>query len=797
MTGSEPPFPDAVQSEWTLVRVAGVPVEAVDLVGPRTRAYLDGLDGCAGTLRQLRPTLDAALYALVGVTDDAGVRRAALAAKRAVHRLADLPDQPELPGRLPVTAAAAYREWLEVGAARCRLRRQLTDSLHADVDAAADRLRSVAADPDFAAAAALAAPDWLLNRTDDGPRELRTLYSYVSRAAVKTSPFSRFTTVAVAGRGGVGRLAAGLGTGLAHLALRAAARDPATGDALRLQVAPHRATPAGVLVLRGEVRATGGLCWRSDEALGPVGGTPLVPLHDGPDGHRRAEILAALGGADPWARYLRLLDSGVLVPVCPWERGEDPFRSLVQLLGTGSPLARSIHELAARARTLPMDPARERAGTAAAARSAAREWGRAAAADLVGTTDLVHEDAETGFPVPAVGTAAVRADLAALARWIRPYVFRSHLYDVLVDAFRNRYGAGGRCPDVLGFLMWAAADVSVRRQTEQAVQADLGAAGQRTDRAALPVGATSSPPATAVFFQLVATGSAGRQLVVNGFNPGAGGVVSRFGGLLPDSLPGLLREHLRPAWPEADCRELVLWTDCNTVQQRAGGVFPALVLPGEAAGPAGSIPLAATLLAHEPERDVLTLLGPTGRPIGLPYLGVMPPYLAQGVYRLLLVLADPWINGAAQVDRPVTAAPRDGRIRSLPRRTSGRVVLRRASWLVPADALPFDADADPVTLVPAVDAWRREHGLPAQVFCHKVTTAPTGRTDRKPMWLDWASPLALDAVRRWLDPAPPYVRLVEALPTTAGHPLQDRAGGHRAAEHVALLRWPRPGSVAG
>ena len=60
---------------------------------------------------------------------------------------------------------------------------------------------------------------------------------------------------------------------------------------------------------------------------------------------------------------------------------------------------------------------------------------------------------------------------------VRPQLFRSHVYDMIVDAFVREFGAGGVCRDPLGFLM----RLSVERDGDPALFAaqmsDLRCAG--------------------------------------------------------------------------------------------------------------------------------------------------------------------------------------------------------------------------------------------------------------------------------------------------------------------------------
>ncbi|MFD3529920.1 lantibiotic dehydratase [Streptomyces sp. NPDC058664] len=843
-----------------LTRVGGLPTEALDLTGSATRRAIAEAADAHAELERRRPALEDACFPLVPLLDDeVPLRRQVLAAKRAAHRLRALPWGDELPPRIVELAgpeaAAEFLGWQAAVRLRDETARRLDALLTEDRAAAPAALAGHLADPGFVRAAALAAPDWLRHgrprRRPAETRNLRTLYSYVSRAAVKTSPFSTLTTVgeggsrgaagaagavgavgvagvagaagsvssagagSAAGSAGEGRRTAPVAhsyaaTALAQLALRCLAREPGTAGLLRYRLAPLRPggpdAPGG-LVLLPEPVADGGLAWRLDRVVEADHAAPWLSGFANDAEHSLDGLLSGLGGPDPFRRFRRLLDTGLIAPVPPWRRGDDPVGAVAELLADhpedGDGIAGEVRELRDSAAVLAAAGEDERTETLTRARRTARRWARRAGLDRFDSGEVLYEDVASDLALPELlDVPEVRADLTELGRRMRPFVFRSHLYDVLVDRFTAEYGPGGTCTDVLGFLMRVAVDGDAQPDLDKASVADRAERETAGERAWLPVGPSSAPPAAAVLFQLAATGpqavrGGDYQLVVNQFNPGTGGLVTRFGPLLGEGFRDRLREHVRACWPGRTCRELVLWTEINTAQSRSAGLLPPLLLPGEVPADDG-LDLTDTVLTHDPGEGTLALRDRTGDPVGLAYLGLVPPHLFPPFARLLAVLADPWVNGSPHSDYVLPFGLQERRTDEVvpaPRTAFGRVTVSRASWVVPAAELPLPrpGESDAETALRA-EGFRRAHGLPEEVFCHRLTGFGPGEqgTDRKPLWVSLTSPLSLSVLAQWAGPATGHLRLVEALPARSAHPLRDAAGGTRAAEHIALLRWRRP-----
>ncbi|MFE9390311.1 hypothetical protein [Streptomyces sp. NPDC006784] len=883
-----------------LTRVAGLPAAYCPLPSERTAELLDRHAELSSALEELRPRVEDVLYALVPLLDGVrDLRRAVLAARRAAHRATppgwDGPTAARIAEYADAEARGALRRWQELTAAAQAVAEELDKEVARDRAAAEDTLAAALEEPAFAHSLALATPDWVRYGRARGNRKrqraMRTLYSYTVRAAAKTSPFARLTTVGVPGGAHDGRAVQQVSATVALTALYALARSPRTAQLLRYRPAPVRpahsaaeASGAGApLMLHPEYVATGGVTWRLDQVVeaGPAadwaraltaartpeagmpadgagtwaggdaapargedttagGAGPPVP-GDGTPEHAdgtlaHGDALRTLGGPDPFRRFLRMLDSGVLAPVPPWRRGEDALDALLALTrqlpeaeqadAAETPAAGDAVEgsdtadglaVVGRLRTLaaererlaePVRPgteaARRRAGAVARVRELGRDWARTAGWDRFEPAEVWYEDAATGLRLPpVVADEHIAEDLRRLGARIRPRLFRSHLYDTLVRRFVAAYGSGGSCDDVLGFAMRCGAESDRDPELERAVQLDLAAREDPGERAWLPVGPSSAPPTAALLFQQIGGGPGaaadGPRLVVNQFNPGTGGLLTRFKELLGEDFAEALRGHVRRCWPHAaHHRELVLWTECSTAQAQSCGLLPPLTLPGEL-GAADALPLDATRLVHDPRQDTLTLLAPDGLPLAAAYTGLVPTHLFPKFARFLAVLSDPWINGSPLSDHrmPFQLPCDPEQVRAQDRETldgAGAVVTRRASWTVPVHRLPLpspDAGCDAAG-VAAMDAFRRAHGIPREVFAYLLPANGGGfgtDHDRKPLWARLDSAVSLEVLAHWITPGTGHLRLVEALPAHDEHPLRDTDGHRRAAEHAALLHW--------
>lgn len=179
------------------------------------------------------------------------------------------------------------------------------------------------------------------------------------------------------------------------------------------------------------------------------------------------------------------------------------------------------------------------------------------------------------------------------------------------------------------------------------------------------------------------------------------------------------------------------------------------------------------------------------------YLGYLIPLALPEIPRSMLLFAqtamsqfDPW-GGLPE-------APVDDGVGYRPRVTCGDVVLRRRCWAVGV------ADVPPACQHPADDAerllcwqrWRLRHSLPEQVFVRvQVASGFRGAGSSKPMYVDFASALSLQALEGALEPEA-LLLITEMLPDLDAAPGDSGAGRH--VVELAIEHRPsdhRPGQA--
>jgi hypothetical protein len=739
--------------------------------------------------------------------DETALRRAILQAKRDIHNQApcklgvDVLDQIE--SRLDDPMKQAFRVWRETEAAlRVTIdeaERVFAAELQTKLRAG---LRMSLQDPLFRNALSLASPgvarhalrekDWPTKPEPDNFE--RSLLGYLMRAAAKTSPFSSFmATTAVeldlaAGAdrpklepghaGCVTRLNRGVVARLLRAVLRQAARD----DAVPLRVNPtlQKIGPQRFRALCGRDVVLLGRPWREQRRA-------QFQLHA-----KLGEVLLGAPADDRWSGWLRrfqaagiaadqtesllgkLVDRDLLtLPAQLDAFCADPEAELLRVAATVAtprlePALAPLRELVGIAAGLSggeqRDPERG-AGQIREAEAASMSLLEAESAEFF--QNIILEDCWTGGVSGRLG-GELLAPLADLQDFLSTQIEMSPHYCRLRQQFVERFGIGGRCDDVVDFLVHAG---------DRLVDVTEYGSRIREDEAALP----PAGAAIAVTAQLqIAVDPSGRRpplAIVNKVFDRPAWLAARFASMqsheedrnfLREALSDWLDRIAAPAEPV----DLPINGGCNDLQTHPRLTRRVLAWPGEPlAIPEGDrIHPEELRLVDNPETGLLDLFDGGRRPISLLYLGSTFPTTSWGIPYALSILTQP-----LRLIRPSFPPPRtDGEFVFVPRITRGRVILRRAVWWVRTDYLKcaWFAQIGPARLRNVHRECRR-HGLPETFFAQRITrdrddgntiTADALDGSRKPLWVDTRNPFCLSLLQRLTEKSP-WISLTEPLPS--------------------------------
>lgn len=458
---------------------------------------------------------------------------------------------------------------------------------------------------------------------------------------------------------------------------------------------------------------------------------------------------------------------------------------------------------------------------------------RAAVAEL-GAPDatlphtLLYEDVRAGEGLVAWDAAQWQGLLAgplrALDRVLPAFDLTLPHRLTLKGFFLARYGAGGRCDDVLrlvhefhedlyeeyqsftarrprtdsdGALVrdpnwmglaavravddararWAAGLDALARAHPEAEELVLDA-GPRGGLAAevaeeLEGGGAHGGFAGSTHFVQRAETAEGPLLVHNGAYGGMTFPFSRFTHCLdthaPDgaALVDRLRDEARRRQPDGVVfAEVTGGFVTSNLNLHAPLVDHEIVGPGEVSdAPAERrIPLSDLFLEHDPDDDRLVLRSRgLGREVVPVYQGYLVPQALPAVPRTLLLLSPSATLGFdpwAGVPEP---QDRDG-VAVRPRLRIGQLVVGRRTWTTTAGTLPLGATTAHERFLDW-QAWRRRHGIPERVFARvQAEGAAAGPGRAKPQYVDFASQHALLGLEGLLTRDDDRVVLTEMLP---------------------------------
>ncbi|MFC4517544.1 lantibiotic dehydratase [Streptomyces ehimensis] len=847
-------------SETFVVRVAGLPVTAVD--GLRCETTWQAVQEILAVRRHLAAegrALADDLYSVIALAGSGGVRRPRLVSLRRAFFNRRRPNRVIWSDRdllgLPRTLLARAEEWTRLWDRHRDLLDGLDGLLAADLRDVRGSLRAHASQDAFRhglvqgnPALAVELGRWLRSPREplDRKTELR-LTRYLTRAAVKTSPYATFTLSGLGhwtGHGPAVRVAgppawrsavepnAWLVRKLAHHLLT----DPGRAGHVRVRVNPSTTRDGERLWFVGE-RIAGAY------ARGPV----LQCLaFDG----TLAELYALLGrhgDAGTVRDYIAgLLRLGLLELLPPFaDQSPDHLGELLRwaelpadaqpLADTQPPADAPPPPVVQTLRQLHTDLAAYPETRCAERRAELREHIAAGfAAALPGQElperNLFHENAvltqQVLRCVPEHWQGALD-DLDRVRRLLPVFQHDTLVKLVAAHAFAEHFGPGARVPLVrfyreltdepaaalaeLRTVLFPAPDTR-HAPTDSAIPAvrELAALRARTldalrtaapgpDGTAqiapelLPCG---PPPADSVAFYVQRTDTAPHgpvSLVLNGVGAGYGQAANR--------VRRMLARVGAPAPGPRHRRDGVLLAESGGIHGSNLNLRPAAVpmeldCPGAVSDrkPEELIPLRELVVSYDQGSRSLRLShGPDGPRVRPLHLGTMAGPLLPPLLRLLVQTFGETPNPAAATWTIFAGLPAEPprEVVARPRLAIGRVTVARASWCVRADGVPVrhPGETDAGYLV-RLAAWFADNEIPTRCFVRMLGGPdPVAGRDPKPMYLDLAAWNLVALFERQLKDPGHLVVFHELLPAPEAAPRFPDAG-RRVTEYVVELSAP-------
>lgn len=811
-----------LESLLLVTRVAGLPADALDdLAAPRTTSALHAAIQHEESAKALVDSVSADLYALVPKANTQEIRRAAIALRRDVHnfrwsRRAGAALSLVAPA-MGDAAAARLEAWAQSMRASDRWMAISRESLPGEVAHATEAMTRRLRAPNIAAGLALASPDFTRRLLDEDipaelePRFARSAVSYLTRTAAKTSPFSYLGVVGTteirrkpASEGSKNRFsnlafesAVSTNRALAVALLRTCARQFPADPVVDVVVNPELAlVDDRWLAVLPAYAVRDGLCIRHDQIVdcsryakmfGILLATPisLTGFAGEPESYEAVASLLA-----------RLVEGGLLQPVVPWPATtRRPFAALSQLVRerAGGKLVgfqNALQSLAAREELIATSHSPRMLLTAIAeARSSVHDAFQRLGTpvpDWVASAPIFHETVSGGASIIEGLPAVVGQDLRAVSRALAADTVLTARYHHLVRCFVSRYGTGG-AGNLLEFSHAYLDRVDINTPMRSARNSRTTPGDLNRPRDNPTVGA----PSHTMFFQLAANSisdidAARYELIVNLIQPGSLGLVTRWGGLsrMAEKLSPWRSSWLNSKHPGARVYQFSAYSDWVDIQGFTLDGVPRLRCPGDLPGrDPEEVGFSDITLYHDPASETLRAVGPGGHPAAFNYVGTVPVHLIAGPARLLCLLSDPWMmNDGYYESRQLPGST----IVFQPRRQEGRVVFRRAQWVIPQNLIPRPG-RDAVRFLADMERWRLKHDMPVEVYITQVLPGVLGSVPSKPQWMSFTHPHSLYTAVRQIESDALSVKMHEALPVREQYWVVDDRGRRYASEFTCSI----------
>ena len=810
LVSSIPVTPNVELAPFALLRVAAIGYRYLaDMTPPTLTVLVNEILDVRQKIGQMRPYLEHALYLLIPQIDDRIVRRTAIALRRDIHtgrkpRISHDKIDHFVDSLTDENLKKTLRSWI---IAHDEVHTQLNDSDEVYFQSIQSYLRprllGILQNPGFSRALAVASPDLLSALMRHGKKNVRrtktskeehSLLRYLIRASAKTSPFSTFMHVIP-----LTMVDTWSKVEMEHLEpVRHCLLNRGVLTRLyKTAVCQGSASNAG-LHLNNTIRDLG------EGSVSAITGE-YVSLFNRPWHHQRAtrfrfnpvlirRILQHTGTHtwDQWLSYI--IDSGFtkeqarrfltnlidkeLLWVEEWTDGYDyqPTNSLLKRLekattpSMAESLSVAIKEMHIATVEFGSAGGLRRTDLIKRIRTLENEtntsFGKQSADPF---QDVIFEDSWMCGARGSIGGALPRM-IGEVGSFLLTQIALKPEYNRLREAFLRRYGVGGCCTEVVGFLMAVGHKLApvpefgtswnISTFDEEPIPASPG----------VKTGLTAYLHVVAADAKAAAAGDA--VVMVNNVYERLAWQSARFAyGDHKDIrlFRRQVKRWLEYAYAPFEPVDLMLCGHCNNLQAHYPLTDRVFVWPGEPIlkSRAGRILPNHVRMCHNTRTNMLELKDRDEKPFTLIYLGAATPTPTWGILFALTLLAQPFY-----VRRPNTI-PDLGSTDDLifqPRRCEGNLVLVRATWWLRGQKIrdSWFAKTGIQRLVDVAE-FCNAHQLPTVFFVRayknkfELGQTTEALTVNKPLWIDIRNPYCLELLEKIITRAE-WVMITEALP---------------------------------
>lgn len=418
---------------------------------------------------------------------------------------------------------------------------------------------------------------------------------------------------------------------------------------------------------------------------------------------------------------------------------------------------------------------------------------------------IIYQDYRYGFENRPTLSSDILKELEHISREISKKIIYSHLYDEILTFFIQKFGKGGDCFNILEFVREFIEDYSIFQKIQTCLQKDKEEfEKEKIDRTPDKLQSASLiNPAALLYYQICEVQEENKMkgedfyVVINQIGEGNGNIFGRFLPLFENKGRNLLFDNLKKDIKLKCDNSKVLqvnygedWSNLQIIDE----IFPTLDWPTDAANKS-SIKLKDLKIKHDIKNNSLVILDQTGCSVIPVYMGTIPTFLLPLSLRIFLTISNPWINGytADGAYNPFSSGKEEYsfEIENFCRETQGRHIIRRACWKIPYHLFPFKKkDEGEFNYLVRVQKWVNKYNIPEEAFVGLEKDVLREDTkQRKPFWVHFGSIHCLQAIQSYFKGASAKrIIITEVLPARNQQWIDQDKERH-AVEFMSLCQW--------